>query len=69
MGLMNDKAVLDVQRKGAEAHHFVADTSTTPPFNVGDVVHCIVDWKRRHDHMQQHSGWIWFNSLNNTKNN
>lgn len=53
---MNDKPVLDVQRKGADAHHFVADTSSTPPFAAGDLVHCTVDWKRRHDHMQQHSG-------------
>lgn len=53
---MNGKSVLDVQRKGAEAHHFVVDTSSTPPFLVGDPVHCTVDWKRRHDHMQQHSG-------------
>lgn len=53
---MNDKPVLDVQRKGAEAHHFVADSSSTPPFAAGDSVHCTVDWKRRHDHMQQHSG-------------
>lgn len=53
---MNDKAVLDVKRKGSEAHHFVSHSSTTPPFNVGDLVKCTVDWKRRHDNMQQHSG-------------
>lgn len=53
---MNGKAVLDVQRKDAEAYHFVADTSSTPPFAAGDSVQCTVDWKRRHDHMQQHSG-------------
>lgn len=55
-GSMNGKPVLDVQRKGAEAHHFVADTSSTPPFAAGDSVQCTIDWKRRQDHMQQHSG-------------
>lgn len=54
-GFMNDKPVLDVQRKGAEAHHFVHESVS--PFNVGDTVRCTVDWKRRHDHMQQHSGF------------
>lgn len=53
---MNDKPVLDVQRKGAEAHHFVLDSTASPPFNIGDVVRCTIDWERRHDHMQQHSG-------------
>lgn len=55
-GLMNDRPVIDVQRKGAEAHHFVIDSTTNVPFNVGDVVRCTIDWNRRHDHMQQHSG-------------
>lgn len=54
---MNEAPVLDVQRKGAEAHHFVHDVSDTlRPFNVGEIVRCTIDWKRRHDHMQQHSG-------------
>lgn len=56
MGFMNDKLVLDVQRKGAEAHHFVLDSGPATPFNIGDMVQCTVDWQRRHDHMQQHSG-------------
>lgn len=55
-GFMNEKPVLDVQRKGAEAHHFVLESTSSPPFKVGDTVKCTVDWKRRHDHMQQHSG-------------
>lgn len=55
-GLLNDKPVINVQRKGAEAHHFVLDASTIPPFIAGEVVRCTVDWHRRHDNMQQHSG-------------
>lgn len=53
---MNDKPVINVQRKGLEAHHFVCDSETSHPINVGDMVKCKIDWKRRHDHMQQHSG-------------
>lgn len=53
---MNGAPILDVQRKGAEAHHFVQDLTGTPPFSMGEVVRCTIDWERRHDHMQQHSG-------------
>lgn len=53
---MSGKPVLDVQRRGAYAHHFICDASPTPPFAAGDVVRCTVDWRRRYDHMQQHSG-------------
>lgn len=54
---MSGKDVLDVQRKGAEAHHFVLNASNdATPFNTGDMVNCTVDWRRRYDHMQQHSG-------------
>lgn len=53
---MNGKPVVDVQRKGGEAHHFILDAATDPPFVTGDSVKCTVDWQRRHDHMQQHSG-------------
>lgn len=55
-GTMDNLPVLDVQRKGAEAHHFVLEPNPSPPFKVGDIVKCTVDWKRRNDHMQQHSG-------------
>lgn len=52
-GWINEKAVLDVQRKGAEAYHFV---ESEVPFVVGESVTSKIDWNRRHDHMQQHSG-------------
>lgn len=55
-GFLNGKPVIDVQRKGAEAYHFVLDDCSELPFAVGDKVHCTVDWERRKDHMQQHSG-------------
>jgi misacylated tRNA(Ala) deacylase len=44
-----------VIRKGAEAIHFV-EPSLKVPLKVGDEVKQVVDWERRHDHMQQHSG-------------
>jgi misacylated tRNA(Ala) deacylase len=47
--------VTNVIRKGAEAIHFV-EPSLKVPLKVGDEVKQVVDWERRHDHMQQHSG-------------
>lgn len=50
-GTMNGVPVLRVTRKGAEAIHFI-----TTPVSIGDSVDLAVDWGRRFDHMQQHSG-------------
>lgn len=46
--------MINVQRKGAEAHHFIESADT--PFDIGESVVSKIDWARRHDHMQQHSG-------------
>lgn len=46
----------NVTRKGGEAIHFVETTNDAPPFTVGEEVKQSVDWERRTDHMQQHSG-------------
>eukprot|EP00116_Pleurobrachia_bachei_P002442 sb/3462704/ len=43
--------VLDVQRRGRTAVH-----TTDKPIPVGQVVNASVDWERRFDHMQQHTG-------------
>ncbi|XP_063535852.1 alanine--glyoxylate aminotransferase 2, mitochondrial [Cydia strobilella] len=51
IGKLNDVEVLQVLRKGEEAVHF-----TREPLEVGSVVTQQVDWHRRFDHMQQHSG-------------
>ena len=40
-----------VLRKGAKAVHYLDQ-----PLEEGSEVHVEVDWKRRFDHMQQHSG-------------
>lgn len=50
-GLMNDIPVLRVTRQGPDAIHFVQT-----PLELGSEVHLQVDWERRFDHMQQHSG-------------
>jgi len=43
--------VLRVIRDGARAVHF-----TAAPLAEGENAHMAVNWKRRFDHMQQHSG-------------
>lgn len=47
--------VLSVVRKGPEALHEI-DISNAADLSVGDQVLQILDWERRFDHMQQHSG-------------
>ncbi|XP_078280653.1 alanyl-tRNA editing protein Aarsd1 isoform X3 [Rhinoraja longicauda] len=50
-GFINDIPVLKVMRNGAEAVHFVQS-----PLEPLSKVQLKVDWERRFDHMQQHSG-------------
>ncbi|XP_044269349.1 alanyl-tRNA editing protein Aarsd1 [Tribolium madens] len=50
-GFLNDQPVYQVSRRGDKAVHFVEK-----PFNVGDDVKGVIDWNRRLDNMQQHSG-------------
>lgn len=50
-GLIGDVPVLRVTRQGAEAVHFVCS-----PLEEGLEVQLKLDWDRRFDHMQQHSG-------------
>uniref|UniRef100_A0A3P9BRT0 Alanyl-tRNA synthetase domain containing 1 n=1 Tax=Maylandia zebra TaxID=106582 RepID=A0A3P9BRT0_9CICH len=50
-GFLGDVPVLRVTRQGPDALHFVAS-----PLEVGQEVQVKVDWERRFDHMQQHSG-------------
>ncbi|NXO03377.1 AASD1 protein, partial [Rhinopomastus cyanomelas] len=50
-GLIGDVPVLRVTRRGAKAEHFVL-----APLEPGTEVLLSLDWDRRFDHMQQHSG-------------
>lgn len=50
-GLLNGIPVLQVRRRGKDAVHFIAES-----VEVGSSVTGVIDWDRRWDHMQQHSG-------------
>lgn len=50
-GKIGEVNVTRVLRRGLSAIH-VTDSA----LNVGDELKCIIDWQRRFDHMQQHSG-------------
>uniref|UniRef100_A0A224XPM8 Alanyl-transfer RNA synthetases family profile domain-containing protein n=1 Tax=Panstrongylus lignarius TaxID=156445 RepID=A0A224XPM8_9HEMI len=50
-GVLNDIPVIQVLRRGSEAVHYVEK-----PVKEGEQVLQKVDWERRLDHMQQHSG-------------
>lgn len=52
-GYLNDIKVLQVRREGSDAIHF-----TESALNVDEPVKQTIDWNRRFDHMQQHSGII-----------
>ena len=51
MGTLGDARVLDVHEKGGVIVH-----TCDQPLPVGDTVTGAIDWARRFDHMQQHSG-------------
>ncbi|CAH1968839.1 unnamed protein product [Acanthoscelides obtectus] len=50
-GFLNDIPVKQVVRRADKAVHYV-----DKPLNVGDTVKQSINWDRRFDHMQQHSG-------------
>ena len=49
-GTIGNVNVLDVRKVGGEVIHFT-DNSVEP-----GPVHCVIDWQKRFDHMQAHSG-------------
>jgi alanyl-tRNA synthetase len=54
LGVINGIPVLDVVDEGSEIEHKLESPMTETP--VGGTVDCIVDWHRRYEHMQQHTG-------------
>lgn len=50
-GTLGQVNVLDVKRRNGEILHI-----TDAPLELGMTVHGVLDWERRFDHMQQHSG-------------
>jgi len=57
-GTVGGVSVLRVVRQGPEAVHFISSA-----LEEGQEVHIKLDWERRFDHMQQHSGeeCVWEN--------
>ena len=51
LGVLGDAWVLDVKEQGEQIVHLC-----DKPLEVGSVVAGAIDWERRFDHMQQHSG-------------
>lgn len=51
LGTLNDIAVCEVLEEGGRLLHIVER-----PIAQGSIVHGVIDWPRRFDHMQQHSG-------------
>lgn len=50
-GFIGEAAVTDTRRRNDVIYHF-----TDRPFEPGMKVHCRIDWQKRSDHMQAHSG-------------
>ena len=53
-GVLGEWRVVDVVARNGEVYHVLTD-----PAHIGDSprpIHGVIDWPRRHDHMQQHSG-------------
>ncbi len=53
-GALGDYAVVDVVAADGAVYH-ILDRAAGPAL-VGQAIHGRIDWPRRHDHMQQHSG-------------
>ena len=51
IGVLGGVKVLDVKEQGEQIIHLCDG-----PLEVGSVVNGAIDWQRRFDHMQQHSG-------------
>lgn len=50
-GMLGGVSVLDVHEKGGMVYH-----TCGAPLDAGQTVRGVIDWERRFDHMQQHSG-------------
>ncbi|KAL1263969.1 hypothetical protein QQF64_004324 [Cirrhinus molitorella] len=60
-GMVGGVPVLRVLRQGPEAVHFISSA-----LEEGQEVHIKLDWERRFDHMQQHSGQHLITALADT---
>jgi alanyl-tRNA synthetase len=55
-GLLGGAPVIDVQERAGEIYHVLGETFAPVPLEPGQVVSGEIDWQRRFDYMQQHSG-------------
>jgi alanyl-tRNA synthetase len=56
-GTLGEFSVVDVQEGAGETvRHCVGESDSDPPQLAGQELDCLVDWDRRFDHMQQHTG-------------
>ncbi|HYO80200.1 MAG TPA: alanyl-tRNA editing protein [Bryobacteraceae bacterium] len=53
LGIIRGIPVVDVIETEAGVEHVL---SAPAPFAIGDQVECVIEWERRFDHMQQHTG-------------
>ena len=56
LGFIDSYIVVDVYREKDECIHVIEVMEDVVPFQVFDEVNIKLDWERRFDHMQQHSG-------------
>jgi len=52
-GFVGSSRIIDTRKKDGDIYHI---TENIPDFQPGNVVDCTLDWGRRYDYMQQHSG-------------
>jgi alanyl-tRNA synthetase len=52
-GFVGSSRIIDTKNRDGDIYHI---TEKSPEFQPGDVVNCTLDWGRRYDYMQQHSG-------------
>ncbi|ANF96952.1 alanyl-tRNA editing protein [Paenibacillus bovis] len=52
-GMIGNVRVLDVQRREQQIVHQIEQLGG---LEIGSAIHCQIDWQRRFDHMQQHTG-------------
>lgn len=66
-GWINDKKVVNVQKKAGKIVHYMEVGPAELGFYEGNIVRVRVDWNARFDHMQQHSGQHLISAIAFTK--
>jgi alanyl-tRNA synthetase len=56
LGMLDQMEVIDVEEIDGRIHHRLRDSKAFNSFQVGETIQGTIDWERRFDHMQQHTG-------------